>query len=101
MTERISISLALRERTLLLKYAYPFERLEQELKENENNKKKAEITTDEFEWNQAVGNIAITMKELRNKEMLLEELESLATLIETELEQERMGEQVDGSDVDR
>ena len=85
MTERISISLNPRERILLFKYAYPFEQLELQLKENKKFKNEREISADEFEWNQAVGNIAISMNEDIDNEMLLEELESLASLIEFEI----------------
>ncbi len=85
MTETISISLNLRERNLLLKYGYPFEQLKLQLDEKRKVKKETEISADEFEWNQAVGNIAITMNEDVDNEMLLEELECLASLIEFEI----------------
>jgi len=78
--------LTTRERELLRKYAYPFEVLEKELEKCKGCRGEVEITTDALEWEQAVGQISISVNEVVRSDSLLEELDELACQIEYELE---------------
>lgn len=78
--------LTTRERELLRKYAYPFEVLAKELEECKGCRGEVEITTDAVEWEQAVGQISISVNEVVRSDSLLEELDELACQIEYELE---------------
>lgn len=78
--------LTTRERELLRKYAYPFEVLEEELEKCKGRRGEVEITTDALEWEQAVGQISISVNEVVRSDSLLEELDELACQIEYELE---------------
>ena len=81
----IGIDFTHHERELLLKYGYPFPRLNETLKANRSNRGTCRITTSDMEWEQLAGNLSISINEDIQGERLVWELDELADRAETAL----------------
>ncbi len=53
--KQIEISLSSRDRQLLLKYGYPFEDIQRQLKHHASSRADAAISDDSFWWEQVLG----------------------------------------------
>jgi hypothetical protein len=83
----MTIELDIRERNLLRKYGYPFEVLGRALDEAKGRQGVVDIDASAFDWEQAVGNLSISVNEDVRSASLAEELDCLASRIEWELQQ--------------
>ncbi len=63
--QRIAIQLTPKERTLLLRYGYPFEGIEQALKACESSRKIEIISVDRFELDHLIADLCRSIKQLK------------------------------------
>ncbi len=87
MSVVLKIVLTRRERMLILKYGYPFEEIERQLRDASGKRGRVTIQDKPFWWGQVVGNLSISVNEDVEDQRLLEELCELCDLIEAHLEE--------------
>ena len=85
MADVLTIRLTSRERELILKYGYPFEGIEQQLRNSCTKRGRVEISDTAYWWEQVVGNLSISVNEDVEEVDLLEELDELCNAIELRL----------------
>jgi hypothetical protein len=73
----LTIRLTSRERELILKYGYPFEGIEHQLRSSCTKRGRVEISDTAYWWEQIVGNLSISVNEDVEEGDLLEELDEL------------------------
>jgi len=83
--DALKIKLTQRERELILKYGYPFDELETQLREALDASGRVAIRDGAYWWEQVAGNLAISINEDVEDAGLLEELDELCDAIEYEL----------------
>ena len=64
--ETIDIQLTPEERTLLLRYGYPFQRIEQALKACESSREIEIVPMDRFELGQLIGDVCRSINHMKN-----------------------------------
>ena len=91
MSKGISIELEPVEREAILKYGYPFDDLEGELKKHQSVDSEVVVEASFFDWEQAVGQLSISVNhngrdgnsKLQESTLLM--LDEVASLIEREI----------------
>lgn len=89
MADVLKIMLTNRERALILKYGYPFDEIERQLRDAASKRGRVTICDDRYWWEQVVGNLCISINEDVKGRALLDELCELCDLIECLLEEEQ------------
>ncbi len=87
MKDAWEIMLTERERTLILKYGYPFDGIRGQLKDAAGKQGQVAIVDTPYWWERVVGNLSLSMNEDVDDPGLLEELDELCHAIEWRLRQ--------------
>lgn len=82
----LKIMLTHRERELILRYGYPFDDIERQLKQFREKRGRVRICDEPYWWEQVVGNLSISINEDVQDRDLLEELDELCNALEWHLQ---------------
>lgn len=85
MSDVLTIKLTAREPKLILRYGYPFDEIDRQLRSSCTKRGRVGISDAAYWWEQVVGNLAITVNEDVEDEELLGELNELCDKIESYL----------------
>ena len=85
MTEKISISFSQFQRELILKYGYPWDEIQKQLKRVQNNKNDITITSTYFEWEHLAGDLSRSINHDEVPSKFIEEVDEIADIVENYL----------------
>ena len=64
--ESVHVELSARDRTLILEYGYPFDRIEAEVRAKENSPSVELVSLDRFELRRLIGDLSSSIKQSEN-----------------------------------
>ncbi len=64
--ESVHVELSARDRTLILKYGYPFDRIEAAVRAKENSSSLELVSLDRFELRNLIGDLTTSIKQMEN-----------------------------------